>query len=240
MAEAVEVFDDLSAALLVPTLPIPPSPPGIVRVVKTTKVYAAGTVRVFINGFLQTLDGVFEIDPGERLVGLGEDPLEDAGHDASVHVAYLTFEPVFIDPGAPVHIAQLREGDVLRIAMRAGRHLEPVVSPRGRQPRLIARERSRAARNSSRTVFMGFVTGNAPTTGTLSLQVPHRANASREHYAATVNYVDILTVQKFITPTREPRPVPVGGGPRAVRHPGVIAKGVLDSPGFPRLIQVRF
>jgi len=205
-----------------------------------TKQYVAGTVRVFVNGLLQTIDQVFELDAVERLVGIGEDPLTDAGADASLHVGYSTTEVVVLNPDAPVHISQVREGDVLRISMRAGRHLEPVVQPRGKQALLVARGKSRVAKNFSRTVFFGFVTGNAPQVGRLSLQVPHRSQWSRDNYAATVYYADILHVQKFITPTREPRPVPIGGGPRAVRHPGVIAKGVLDSTGLARYVQVRF
>jgi hypothetical protein len=238
MPGPAEVVDDLTVALSSPSLPIPPTPPGMVFVVRVRKRYIPGSVRAFINGILIGLTGVFELDVAEKLVGISEDPRLDADRDASLHISYLTFDPVFVNPDTPVHISQVSVGDVLRIAMKAGRQLEPRPSRRGAQHRLVSPAISRVARNTARTVFHGYVTGNDPQHGVLNLQVAQR-ETMRDHFAALVNYGDILRVQKFITPAKV-RSVPVGGGPRAVRHPGVQALGVDAPRGFQRLVQVRF
>jgi len=151
------------------------------------------------------------------------------------------------DLDAPVHISKIQPGDVLRLAMKAGHHLMPVPSPKGQQPRLQRTSVARATPPFGRVTFHAFVTANDPSTGTLSLQVGHPTRANRTLYAATVYYKDIGVVQKYITPAKEPRPVPISGGPDAIRRPGAQAFGLPGvgvpggaAPGFARLIRVRF
>lgn len=245
MADPVEIVDDVTQFLSLPPLPIPPVPAGIQLVFRVTKKYVPGTVRIYVNGLLQAIDCLHELDPVERLVGVAADVPIDSNveGDSSLHAAYLTFDPIAFNPDAPIHISQVVLGDVLRIAMRPGRHLEPVVSRRGMQHRLLARTRSRAAKNVSRTTILGLVTNNDRQLGVLSLQVSDPSHAYRNSLAAQVAYKDIQHIQKFITPAKEPRPVAVGGGPRARRTPGTLAKGVLGFnafPGYARFIQVRF
>ena len=124
--------------------------------------------------------------------------------------------------------------------MKPGRHLEPVRSPRGKQSRLMVRNRSRAVRNSSRTVFLCFITVNDQANGVLHGQVERRG-APRNHAAATVSYSDIQHIQRYTTPGK-PRvdDVPIGAGGNAIRRPGVLAKGFADHPGFMQLTRVYF
>jgi hypothetical protein len=239
MPGAVEVFDDLSTALLTPSLPIPPSPPGIIRVVRTTRTYVSSTVRLYANGLLQKVATVVEIDSDERLVGITEEVPIDELSD-SLHISYLTEDTVVVDPNAPIHIAQIGFGDVLRIALRAGRHLDPVASGRGRQHRLLSGATNRVTRNFSRTTVLAYVTSNDRQQGILEVQVSHPSRTSRVNYAGTIYYKDIKHVHVFRTPARPPRVVPVGGGPRAQRHPGVKALGVDSLRPFMNLIPVRF
>lgn len=145
-----------------------------------------------------------------------------------------------------IHITEIVPGDVLRIAMKPGRHLEPVLSPRGSQHRLLpgrasANGRSLQAKSFSRTVYLGYVTQNDTINGVLALQIENRGQR-REHLAATVPYKDIKIIQKFITPTKHmgAKIVPLSGAKNAIRRPGAIAKGVLDPKGFMNLVRVYF
>ena len=237
MPSPIEVVDDLTVTATT----------GKLQYTVRKPPYLAGSVSVFRNGLLQDPAFFTEDDPEAGTITLCEPILIRDNDDHSVHVAYGTFQPVFVDLTAPIHISQLKLGNVLRIAMRAGRHLEPVV--RKGQNQLLAmksrKERSiktsgRVARNFARTTFLGYLTANDPVLGELQLQVEGRDRIRRRHLAATVRYSDILSIRKYITPSKPHTNSPVGGGQRAVRRPGANALGVLDAPGFMNLVRVVF
>ena len=207
--------------------------------------YIAGTVSVWRNGMLQDADFHVETDPALGTITLCEDILDTEDEDHSLHVSYQTFEPAYVNPEAPVHVSRLFQGDVVRIAMKAGRHLEPVLMPREKQVKLLpgrasAGGRSLRAKNYSRTTFLGFITQNDSINGTLVLQVEDRGGR-RKHLQAIVPYKDILVIRKFITPgDKGIDDVPIGGGGNAIRRPGVIAKGWERNHGFMKLVRVYF
>lgn len=100
-----------------------------------------------------------------------------------------------------VHITNIMAGDTLRIATKAGRHLEPhlrgkktpVLKP-GRAPT----GRSLRAKAFSRTVVMFRVLQNDTQTGKLTGYVQGRKRS--EINEAELFYTDIKNVQKYISP----------------------------------------
>lgn len=122
--------------------------------------------------------------------------------------------------------------------MRNGRALERSMTTRpGVRPQLITK-RHRRAGNASRCAINGQVIHNEPELGKLTLAVKERELS----FTAIVLYKDILNAHKWITPTNilGAKEVPIGGGPRAIRRPGALAKGVMDAKGFMRLLRVYF
>lgn len=235
MATPNEVFDDVTAqATNVNTTFKISKPP-----------YELGSVKVFRNGLLQDPDFFTETDPANGLVEVCE-PIEvSPDDDHNITIAYCTFVPIFVDPEIPVHISQLAPGNVVRIAMKPGRHLEPILMPKTKQMRLqpgrAPHGRSLRAKGYSRTVFLGLITQNDFVSGKLTLQVEDR-QFCRTHLEALVPYKDILVIRKYITPgegSNTPTNT-IGGGPRAGKRPGVVAKGAFDPSGFMKLIKVFF
>ena len=238
MANPNEVFEDLTAQA---------TDTNTTFTVSKTP-YVAGTVSVWRNGLLQDPDFFVETDPTNGVIDVCEPILVREEEDHGIIVSYCTFEDVFVDPEAPVHISKLTPGNVVRIAMKAGRHLEPVFFHKNKQTKLLPGRspsgKSLRAKNYSRTVFLGFITNNDSVGGKLTLQVEDRHGnpGCRVHMEACVPYRDILVIRKFITPGRrsDVGDVPIGGGPRAARRPGVVAKGFFDTKGFLNLVKVFF
>ena len=231
----VEIFEDLTPTVL--------SGKTVYTVRKGP--YLSGTVNTWRNGMLQDSDFHVETDPSAGTITLCEEILVTTDDDHSLHVSYHTFELPFVDPKKPVHISRLGQGDVVRIAMKAGRHLEPVLMPRGKQVRLLpgrarAQGRSLRALGYSRTTFLGFITQNDPVGGNLTLQVEHRGGR-REHLQAFVPYKDICVIRKYVTPgRRDVDDVQIGGGGSAIRRPGIDGKGFDRASGFMTLVRVFF
>jgi hypothetical protein len=202
--------------------------------------YVAGSVHVYVNGMLQDESWVTEIDPAAGTIEVDQPVLLRAADDHSLHIAYLTFQPIYVDPEDPIHITELVQGDIVRIAMKAGRHLVPKFTARTRQVQLVPVAKKQRARNFARTEFYCHIMQNDRFTGTLYGQVERRG-PPRHHAAATVPYKDIRVIERFITPGR-PKidPAVTGGGPGAARRPGVHAKGFLDPQGLRKLIRVKF
>lgn len=204
--------------------------------------YLAGSVYVWRNGMLQDADFHTELDPTTGTVELCEALWARDELDTGLHISYLTYEPSYVDPNAPVHISSIKQGDVVRIATRPGRHLNPIIQPKTKQflllPGGVHNRKSRAARNFSRTVFLGYVTQNDTTSGIMTLQVEDRPN--RDHKQAILNYSDIQHIQKYVTPSVSHTSTSIGGGRAPQKRPGVVAKGVFDYPGFMNLVRVFF
>jgi len=236
MSDPVEVVDDLTATVTT----------GKLQFTVRNPPYLPGSVSVFRNGMLQDASWWTEDDPTLGTVTLFEPILLREEEDHAIHIAYETYQQVYVDPYAPVHISKLKLGDVLRIAMRAGRHLEPVVNKKKQNQLLVMKTKregcrkvsGRAAKGFSRTVFFGYLTLNDSVNGEMHLQVEGRDRIRRDHLLATVRYSDILSIRKYVTPSVPHNTSKVGGGPRAERHPGVEAKGVRDAPGFMKLVRV--
>lgn len=230
MAGPYEIVDDLTAFIDGST--------SIFRIRKPP--YVPGSVSVFLDSLLQRDDYFTELNPVTGEVQLSVAPVQRVPPDAGLHISYLTWVVPYVDPQAPVHISQLKDGDVVRIAMKAGRHLEPIPMRKGLQHRLEPVRVGRMARGHSQTVFLGNITSNNRTQGVLEMQVHYRS-WGQTLFHATVPYKDIKVIQKYITPAiRQTRRIEVGGGPNAIRRPGILAKGFYDSAGFMNLIQVRF
>jgi hypothetical protein len=243
MPQAVEIFDDLT-----PTV----QPTKLIYTVRKPP-YVAGTVSVFRNGMLQDPTFFTELDPAAGTVELAEPILLRDQEDHNLTIAYCTFEAPFVDPEAPRHISQLRPGDVVRIAMKAGRHLDPVVRPKTKQVELLPAPSSRgrrtscrrntgaSAKNFSRTVFFGFITQNDPVSGQLRCQTEHRSRTQRDHVNALVPYKDIRTIRVYVTPSKpDITPVVVSGARNAVRRPGALGRGTEAHKGFLNLVRVFF
>lgn len=235
MAAPNEIFEDLTDQVT-----------DTQTIFKVTKApYVPGTLNVWSEGILQSSDFATEIDPTLGLFQIDEPILIRDPDDHGLIVSYGTFEPVFIEPDTPVHISQLKFGETVRIAMKPGRHLEPVLRPKDKQIRLIPGRtgsgKSLRARNYSRTVFLGFITLNDSVSGKLILQVRDR-QYSRNHLEAHIPYKDILVIRKFITPgeASDVDDVVIGAGGDAIRRPGVIAKGFGSPKGFLKLVKVFF
>ena len=142
----------------------------------------------------------------------------------------------------PIHITQLVPGDAVRIALKAGRHLEPVL--RGKQQTVYMTGRngkkSLRAKPFSRTVALGFITENNSEAGVMTLQVEDRGKP-RRHFQAIIPYKDMLVIRKYVTPSeRDVKDVPIGGGGNAIRRPGIVGKGFDRASGFMKLIRVTF
>lgn len=163
-----------------------------------------------------------------------------------------------VDITDPIHITQVAPGMVLRIAMRAGRHLDPVVGrtviyqsatirrqrgvphptpppAHGGMTRMrAATKRKRTgnrARSFSRTTFLAFVTANDSVAGTLSVSIEARTS-SRTPVQAIIAYADMRHVQRYIHQTTL--------RPEVGSRPGSIAFGSRSDYGFMKLVPVRF
>lgn len=198
----------------------------------TQRPYIPGSLSVYANGLLakQTSDdGWFELVPSAGTFQLKEalfpvSPGEPPGD--VLQVAYLdaSYRPLFEDPEKPIHITEVKHPDVLRIAMKPGYHLVPYMHLSERR---AASGRPRAAKNTSRTVFLGYVLANNPQNGLLTLDIQDR---DRTHMTAFVEYAHILVIQRYITPARL---IPDQGS-----RPGSHAFGTTRL-GFMKLVQVR-
>ena len=230
MADPIEAVDDQSP---------------YVDLTKTTysvfhRPYLPGTVHVYVNGLLQDDSWVTELDPVAGTIELAEPVLERAEDDHSLHIAYLTYAELYVDPEAPIHITQLAPGDVVRIAMKAGWHLKPTVVARWQEPQLVPMEKRRVARGADRTVFFCYITTNDRTNGVLYGQVEDRG-APRTHLSATVPYSAIKVIERYVTPGHlSNATVTVGGGPGAIRRPGIFGRNFQAPTGARKLIRVKF
>lgn len=159
---------------------------------------------------------------------------------------------------APIHITSVTPGMVLRIAMKPGRHLDPVVGRTTiyrsatirRQQGVVfpepptvdgltkmqtAVKRKRTgnrARGFSRTTFMAYVSANDPVNGILNVYLESRAYMRRPGFQAVIAYSDMLYVQRAIH-RLTPRP-------EAGSRPGSIAFGSTSDFGFQKLVPVYF
>lgn len=228
---ALEVFEDVKDR--VSTFPV----------ITLTKSYIPNSVNLFINGLLQTTDSFTETDPSHGKVTVTNDTfVVSPNNDHNLVVSYLTEELVIVNPYAPVHISKLKVGDVVRVAMKAGMHLNPVPPVRkGEPPGLESSTRNRSAQNFSITVLLGWVTNNDSRNGILTVQTDQRSRSSSQLFNAVIQYSHIKIIRKYVTPTRKlTRNVPVSAASNAYRRPGALARGVLDSKGMMDLVKVFF
>ena len=131
-----------------------------------------------------------------------------------------------------MHISQLKQGDQLRIALKAGHGVEP-----GHNGVYQTPPKRRSARGFTRMTFYAFMQANDPVNGqmTVSLQETNPA-IQPSSYTAVINYSDILVLQQIVP---QGRPV-VETAPKT--HPGAQALGTKMSQLFPQpyLIPVTF
>lgn len=141
-----------------------------------------------------------------------------------------------------ISVQDIKSGDVLRISMKPGLHLEPKVAANRQNELRVGRQphgQRRASRGFSRTVFLGRVVFNDLSLGRFRLQVQDRD--PRNHFLALVPFAAINKAELYRTPGEPGVPdVEVGAGPRAQRHVGVQALGLRDAQGFMNLVPVRF
>jgi hypothetical protein len=190
----------------------------------TSRPYIAGSVSVYLNGLLMSRDSWQELPSPSSTVTLLAAPL---AADV-VQVSYLdaSYRPLYEDPRRIIHISELKQADVVRIAMKAGHHLNPSSTVEGLKLTVVPKER--AAKSFSRTVFLGYIMQNLPIQGKLILDVDGRTKY--EHYTATVPYVCIANIQRYTTPGDW---IPDQGS-----RPGSHALGTVR-PGFMKLVAVR-
>ena len=193
MAELLNIVDDLrhliNSSRTVYTVKHPP--------------YESGSVTVYVHGMLQNFDFWTELDPVAGTVELGLVLLEDTVENShGLAIAYNSYALPYVDPRDPKHISELVIGDVVRIAMSPGRQLTPTVV-RG-VPQLVPVPVPRTTRASQRTVVVGRINNNDPTSGTMTLDVEDTRTSTRRSIFATVPYASILFIRKFITPDDAP------------------------------------
>ncbi len=126
-------------------------------------------------------------------------------------------------------IGEIRRGDTVRVALRAGHQLEP--DPFGH---MAPPAKPRRARGYSTTALYGFVLANDPQAGTITVNLQRAAD--KIYAVATIPYAGILVLQYVIPqgrPYRETAPA---------QHPGGQALGTRMPQLFPQpnLIRVRF
>ena len=132
------------------------------------------------------------------------------------------------------HITALKVGDVLRIAMRGGRQLVP-----NHKREMRSLPKSRRARSYDRTVILGRVVSNTPTTGTLVIDFGgvDRVN-NTEHFLGTIRYSDIEVIQLYINNAfpiiEHSDPQHPGGKALGTKYAGLFQFGNYD------LVNVRF
>ena len=110
---------------------------------------------------------------------------------------------------ANIHIKDIVPGNVLRVALRAGKHLNPT------HDRRLVVGRKRAAKNTSRTVMLAYVITNDSAAGLLTASVQGRKKTN--YFTATIPYNAILYAQRQITPRDVPE--------LREGNPGVVAFG---------------
>lgn len=128
-----------------------------------------------------------------------------------------------------IHVRELVAGNQVRVALKAGHQLVPDPFGKAAPPR-----RARRARGYEVTVFYGFVMGNDPAAGSMTLELQRGPNA--EHVTATVPYAGIKALQIVVS---RGRPV-VETAPKS--HPGAKALGTRMAQLFqqPYLLPVSF
>lgn len=205
-----------------------------------TKSYIPSSVNIFINGLLQTHDSFVEADPLHGNIYVTNDTFSTSPNsDHNLVVSYNTEEIVYVDPYAPVHISKLKGGDVVRVAMKAGMHLNPVPVRKGEQLKYESQKYRHSAKNHSITVTLGWVANNDPVHGILHLQIDNHSYTSGIICNAILQYAHIKIIQKYVTPSkRDVKNIQTSSAHNAYRRPGALAKGVLDAKGFMHLVQV--
>jgi hypothetical protein len=130
-----------------------------------------------------------------------------------------------------VHISKLRNGDQLRIALKAGHGINPdhqgIFQPPNKQ---------RSARGYTRTTFYAYLQSNDPVAGKMVVTIQDMVTALGRSYTANIEYSSILILQQVVPygrPVVETAPV---------SHPGAKALGTKMSQLFPQpyLIPVLF
>lgn len=129
-----------------------------------------------------------------------------------------------------VHVTELRPGDQLRVAMKAGYHIEQDHTGYATSPR-----KGTKASGFARTVFFAFVVANDPQAGQMVVNV-QETQAHRPPYSATLLYKNIRFLEYVVQP----------GWPLVetapAQHPGAKALGTKMTQLFPqpRLVAVSF
>jgi hypothetical protein len=141
------------------------------------------------------------------------------------YAAYTSFS-LFIDRDAlaSIRMIDVRQGDVLRIALYAGHHLNPTPYYK------LTTGKPRAAKNVSRTTVLGYVTANDSGNGKLTASV--QGGNSRDYYTATIPYTAMQYVHRQITP-RKVQSLPAS-------RPGLAAHGMPYARPLWRYQKVKF
>jgi hypothetical protein len=198
---------------------------------QTSRAFFPNSTSVYINGQLRVApapDGWNEVDALTGLVQLKVAPVPTD----SVQIAYTdaTFKPLFNDEAKPVHVRELKGGDQLRIAMKAGMQMEPNFDKTAQSP-----AKSRRARGYSRTTFYAYLISNDPINGKMVVNYQDFI-VGGNYFTATVEYKSILYLQRVVS---RGRPV-VETAPK--KHPGAKALGTRMAQLFqqPYLVPVLF
>lgn len=203
--------------------------------------YLPGSVRVYINGLLKRRgddDGWTEENEVLGTVKLKETPELRTTHPLEerdvVHIRYLTFEPPAPDPNDPIHITRLQRGDVVRIAMKPGYHINLSANPKA-YPRWTSPSKGQNVEGFSRTVFFANIRNNDPIKGQLIATVQNRTNRRDPNVDGLILYKNIQHIYKTVPGGVEfLETAPVG-------KPGTIALGSLRlSQRGPKLVKVLF
>lgn len=205
---------------------------GINQSFRTSRAFFPGTVSIYINGLLRVNaadDGVLEIDPVIGLIQLKIIPeIPD-----SVQVSYqdASFKSLFNDESIPINIKDLASGAQLRISMKAGMQLEPMFDKTMHTP-----NKHRMARSYSRTTFFAYLMSNDPQNGRMIVNIQEINTSLPNYYVATVEYKNILRIQRVVS---RGRPV-VETAPK--NHPGAQALGTKMAQLYqqPYLVPVLF
>lgn len=130
-----------------------------------------------------------------------------------------------------LHVSKLRNGDQLRIALKAGCGIEPDHKGLFQTP-----TKHRAARGYTRHTFYAYLQSNDPQSGTMTVTIQDMVTALNRSYTAVIQYTDILVLQQVVPYGR----AVVETAPAS--HPGAQALGTRMSQLFPQpyLIPVQF
>lgn len=203
--------------------------------------YLVGSVRVYINGLLKRrgdTDGWIEENSVLGTVRLKETPDLRTGHPIEerdvVHIRYLSYEPPVEDPNDPIHITQLQRGDVVRIAMKPGYHINLSTNTKA-YPRWTSPSKGQNVEGFSRTVFFANIRNNDPIKGQLIATVQNRTNRRDPNFDGLILYKNIQHIYRTVPGGVEfLETAPIG-------KPGTIALGSLRiSHQGPKLVKVLF